>query len=440
MKSLVDVASEKVNWSNWARNQKVEQVSLYSPTTEQEIQQIVRLASANGSRIKAVGSGHSFTAIALAEEMLVDLSRYDAVIEIDKVKNTATVQSGIQLSKLNIELHKNGLAMQNLGDIAYQTIAGAISTSTHGTGLQFSGIADQVVAMRIVLADSSVIECSREINAELFHCARVGLGALGLISTVTLQLVKAFNLSVIEEPMRVDDVLANLDHHVESNDHFEFFWVPHTGWALTKRNNRTTEDSKPMSKFSHWYSKTLMENYAFGAVCMLGRARPSLIPKLAKALPSSGRNEYSDASYKVFASKRIVKFYEMEYAIPREACEEALNRVRRMVGDSGFFLNFPVEVRFTAADEIPLSTASNRESAYIAVHIYKGMNYVPYFKEVESIMNSYQGRPHWGKIHFQDEKTLAPRYAQWDVFQKVRDTFDPSRLFANRYTETVLGK
>jgi len=440
MKSGVEVTAQEVSWSNWAGNQRVEQASRYLPKTESELQQIVRHASTNRLRVKAVGSGHSFTAISLAEEILIDLSHYDQVIEIDKTKNTVTVQSGIQLSKLNIELHRNNLAMQNLGDIAYQTIAGAISTSTHGTGLKFSGIANQVVAMRIVLADSSVVDCSPEINAELFHCARVGLGALGLISTVTLQLISAFNLSVIEEPMRVDDVLANLDHHVECNDHFEFFWVPHTGWALTKRNNRTSEVAKPMSKFSHWYSKTLMENYAFGAVCMLGRAKPSLIPKLAKALPSSGRNEYCDASHKVFTSKRIIKFYEMEYAIPREACEEALNRVRRMVKDSGFFLNFPVEVRFTAPDEIPLSTASNRESAYIAVHIYKGMNYVPYFREVESIMNSYQGRPHWGKLHFQDAKSLAPRYPQWDVFQNVRNLVDPNRTFANRYTETVLGK
>ena len=440
MKSGVEVTAQEVSWSNWAGNQRVEQASRYLPKTESELQQIVRHASTNRLRVKAVGSGHSFTAISLAEEILIDLSHYDQVIEIDKIKNTVTVQSGIQLSKLNIELHRNNLAMQNLGDIAYQTIAGAISTSTHGTGLKFSGIANQVVAMRIVLADSSVVDCSPEINAELFHCARVGLGALGLISTVTLQLISAFNLSVIEEPMRVDDVLANLDHHVECNDHFEFFWVPHTGWALTKRNNRTSEVAKAMSKFSHWYSKTLMENYAFGAVCMLGRAKPSLIPKLAKALPSSGRNEYCDASHKVFTSKRIIKFYEMEYAIPREACEEALNRVRRMVKDSGFFLNFPVEVRFTAPDEIPLSTASNRESAYIAVHIYKGMNYVPYFREVESIMNSYQGRPHWGKLHFQDAKSLAPRYPQWDVFQNVRNLVDPNRTFANRYTETVLGK
>ena len=433
-------SQQTTRWSNWAGNQQTGTVLLSKPQTESELQQVVQSAQASGRRVKAVGSGHSFTAIAVSEEVLVDLSDYDEIVAIDKINQTVTVQSGIQLSKLNQALYENSLAMQNLGDIAYQTIAGAISTSTHGTGAKFTGIANQVVALRIVLADSSIVECSANVNAQLFSCARVGLGALGLISTVTLKVVSAFNLAVIEEPMRVDDVLQNLDLHVDSNDHFEFFWVPHTGWALTKRNNRNNLPIEPMSKMSHWYSKTLMENYAFGAVCMLGKARPSLIPKLAKALPSSGRNEYSDASHKVFASKRIIKFYEMEYAIPREACAEALNRVRRMVTDSGFFLNFPVEVRFTAPDEIPLSTASNRESAYIAVHIYKGMNYVPYFTEVESIMNSYQGRPHWGKLHFQSAATLASRYPQWDVFQAVRNQVDPQRMFSNQYLETVLGK
>ena len=433
-------SQQTTRWSNWAGNQQTGTVLLSKPQTESELQQVVQSAQLSGRRVKAVGSGHSFTAIAVSEEVLVDLSDYDEIVAIDKINQTVTVQSGIQLSKLNQALYENSLAMQNLGDIAYQTIAGAISTSTHGTGAKFTGIANQVVALRVVLADSSIVECSSNVNAQLFSCARVGLGALGLISTVTLKVVPAFNLAVIEEPMRVDDVLQNLDLHVDSNDHFEFFWVPHTGWALTKRNNRNNLPIEPMSKMSHWYSKTLMENYAFGAVCMLGKARPSLIPKLAKALPSSGRNEYSDASHKVFASKRIIKFYEMEYAIPREACAEALNRVRRMVTDSGFFLNFPVEVRFTAPDEIPLSTASNRESAYIAVHIYKGMNYVPYFKEVESIMNSYQGRPHWGKLHFQSAATLASRYPQWDVFQAVRNQVDPQRMFSNQYLETVLGK
>ena len=440
MKSGVDPKPRMVNWANWAGNQQVDGVSLFMPRSEEELQQVMQFAETNNTRVKVVGSGHSFTAIALAESVLIDLMNYDSVIAIDKIANTVTVQSGIQLSKLNLFLHSNGKAMQNLGDIAYQTIAGAISTSTHGTGVNFTGIANQVVALRLVLADSSVVECSAISNSELFECARVGLGALGIISTVTLQVVPAFNLAVIEQPMRVDELLEDLDNHIATNDHFEFFWVPHTGWALTKRNNRTHEPANPMGKLSHWYSKTFMENYAFGAVCMLGRARPSLIPKLAKALPASGRTEYSDASFKVFTSKRVVKFYEMEYAIPREACVEALNRVRRLVIDSGFFLNFPVEVRFTAPDEIPLSTASNRESAYIAVHIYKGMDFVPYFRAVEAVMNSYQGRPHWGKLHFQDAESLAPRYPKWQQFQVVRDRFDPKRVFTNSYLETVLGK
>ena len=440
MKLSADLKPRNAKWSNWAGNQHVDGVSLFAPRSEEALQQVVQFANSNNIRVKAVGSGHSFTAIALAEGVLIDLTNYDAVIAIDKNANTVTVQSGIQLSKLNLFLHINGMAMQNLGDIAYQTISGAISTSTHGTGSKFTGIANQVVALRLVLADASVVECSATSNPDLFECARVGLGALGIISTVTLQVVPAFNLAVIEQPMRVDELLENLEHHVATNDHFEFFWVPHTGWALTKRNNRTLDAAKPMGKLSHWYSKTLLENYAFGAVCMLGRARPSLIPKLAKALPASGRNEFSDSSFKVFTSKRVVKFYEMEYAIPREACAEALNRVRRLVGDSGFFLNFPVEVRFTAPDEIPLSTASNRESAYIAVHIYKGMDFVPYFKAVESIMNSYQGRPHWGKLHFQNAESLAPRYPKWQQFQTVRDQVDPKRVFSNAYLETVLGK
>ena len=427
------------SWTNWTGNQHARGVTFNYPHCELDLQEIVKRAARSGQRVKAIGSGHSFNGIALAEQQLVELANYGELIEIDAEHHLVTVQAGMQLSKLNEILHRHGLAMPNLGDIAYQTIAGAISTSTHGTGAKLPGLAAQVTGLRIVLADATVIDCSAESNSDLFDCARVGLGAIGLLSTITLRVIPAFTLAVTEEPMRVDDLIENLDHHVETNDHFEFFWVPHTGWALTKRNNRTTEPAKPMGKMSHWYVKTLMENYAFGAVCMLGRFRPSLIPKLARALPASGTNEYSDSSFKIFTSKRIVKFYEMEYAIPRKDCAEALNRVRRLVSDSGFFLNFPVEVRFTAPDEIPLSTASNRESAYIAVHVFKGMNYEPYFREVESIMNDYAGRPHWGKMHFQNAETLKSRYPKWELFRSVRRQVDPQGLFTNQYLQTVLG-
>jgi L-gulonolactone oxidase len=426
-------------WRNWARNQVAEPFAVHRPSSEHDLAAIVKQASAERRTVKVVGSGHSFTDIACTDGHLVDLSLYNRVLAIDPDARTATVQAGIRLEDLNVHLDRRGLALPNLGDIVYQTIAGATSTSTHGTGPLLTGLAGQIVAMRLVLADGSAVDCSSTEESELFHCARVGLGALGIISTVTLGVVPAFNLAAVEEPMRVDDVLAAIDEHVDGNDHFEFYWVPHTGWALTKRNNRTTEALSRRGRLVEWRDDYLVQNYAFGALCRVGRARPRWIPKLAKALPSAGRVSYVDRSYRVFASPRLVRFYEMEYAIPREAGVEALERVRRFVEDSGLLLSFPVEVRFTAPDDIPLSTANGRESCYIAVHVFEGMEYRPYFEGVERIMDAYGGRPHWGKLHFQTARTLAERYPEWERFVAVRDRVDPERRFSNPYLERVLG-
>jgi L-gulonolactone oxidase len=433
------MAAAAGTWQNWARNQTAHPVEVHQPTSEHDLATIVEQAAGDGRRVKVVGSGHSFTDIACTDGHLLELGRYNRVLAIDPDARTATVQAGIRLEDLNLELDRRGLAMPNLGDIAYQTVAGATSTSTHGTGVRLTGLAGQISGLRLVLADGSALDCSADTEPELFHCARVGLGALGIVSTVTLRVVPAFNLAVVEEPMRVDALLDDLDAHVDGNDHFEFFWVPHTGWALTKTNNRTTDPLSPRSRFSEWRNDMFMQNYAFGALCRVGRLRPRWIPKLAKALPASGRVTYVDQSYRVFASPRLVRFYEMEYAIPREACAEALNRVRRFVEDSGLLLNFPVEVRFTAPDDIPLSTASGRESCYIAIHVYQGMEHRPYFEGVERIMDDYGGRPHWGKLHFQTAATLPTRYDQWEQFLAVRDRVDPQRRFANDYLARVLG-
>jgi L-gulonolactone oxidase len=427
------------HWRNWAGNQQCAPAAIEHPASEDEIAAIVRSAASAGRRVKAVGAGHSFTAVALTDGHLLNLARYGRVLSVDREQHTATVQSGIALSDLNVALHAHGLAMPNLGDIAYQTIAGATSTATHGTGAKLGGLATQIAGMRIVAGDGSVIECSATVEPEIFHAARVGIGALGIVSTVTLQSVPAFSLRAVEMPERVDKLLANLDDHVANNDHFEFFWVPHTGWALTKWNNRTDEPEAPRSRRQEFYNDILMQNIAFGALNRIGRLRPSLIPRLSRMIPSSGRVEYVDRSYRVYASPRMVRFYEMEYAIPAEACAEALNRVRRFVDESGLTISFPVEVRFTAPDDIPLSTAYGRPTCYIAVHVFQGMQYQQYFEAVEDIMDDYGGRPHWGKLHFQTAETLAPRYPQWDRFQAVRRRLDPAGTFANPYTDRVLG-
>jgi FAD-linked oxidoreductase len=337
-------------------------------------------------------------------------------------------------------LHSEGLALANLGDIAYQTVAGAISTSTHGTGKALTGLAGQVVAMKLINGKGEIIECSKSVNPQIFDVARVSVGALGIITEYTLQAVPSFRLRALEQPMRLDDVLENAHDLADTHDHFEFFWIPHTKWALTKRNNRTEDELQPLPRVKGWIEKTFMENYAFGAVCRVGRARPSLIPRLATALPSSGSREYVDQSYKIFASPRIVRFYEMEHALPVEALVPALKEIRAMVDRKGYLLNFPVEVRFTKGDDVPLSTAYGRDSAYIAVHVYKGMECEPFFRDVEDILRAYDARPHWGKMHYRDAEELSKLYPRWDEFIALRDQLDPQRTFSNAYSDTVFGK
>lgn len=430
---------DRTSWSNWAGNQACAPTAICRPTSEAELVRLVVDAANAGQRVKCVGAGHSFTPIACTDGVMVDLRGYGRVVGHDPAARTITVQAGITLAALCEELDQRGLALENMGDIAYQSIAGATATATHGTGWHFGNISSRIVGMRIIAGDGAVVECSADENPEVLAAARVGLGALGIVSTVTVQAVKAFRLHAIEEPIRVDEVLADFDGFMSSADHVEFYWVPHTAWALTKRNRRTDEPAAPRPRVKQLLDDVVLPNVAFGALCRIGRRKPDWIPRLAKILPSTGRLEYTDRSHHVFTSPRLVRFYEMEYSIPRDAIPEALNRVRRLVDEAGIQLSFPVEVRVVAPDDIPLSTASGRASGYIAVHVYKGTPYDAYFQGVERIMDAYGGRPHWGKMHFQRAETLAERYPRWDEFQAVRRRLDPEGRFTNQYLERVLG-
>ena len=427
-------------WRNWAGNQKASPLSIESPRSVDELAALVASASDLGQKVKAVGSGHSFTSAAATNGRMVRLESLSGILNVDRAKCQVTVGAGTRLSDLNTLLHSEGLALANLGDIAYQTVAGAISTSTHGTGKALTGLAGQVVAMKLINGQGEIIECSKSVNPQIFDVARVSVGALGIITEYTLQAVPSFRLRALEQPMRLDDVMENAHDLASAHDHFEFFWIPHTKWALTKRNNRTEDELQPLPRVKGWIEKTFMENYAFGAVCRVGRARPSLIPRLATALPSSGSREYVDQSYKIFASPRIVRFYEMEHALPVEALVPALKEIRAMVDRKGYLLNFPVEVRFTKGDDGPLSTAYGRDSAYIAVHVYKGMECEPFFRDVEDILRAYDARPHWGKMHYRDAEELSKLYPRWDEFIALRDQLDPRRTFSNAYSDTVFGK
>ncbi|HLM64189.1 MAG TPA: D-arabinono-1,4-lactone oxidase [Acidimicrobiales bacterium] len=429
----------RATWTNWGGNQACAPAEIARPTSEAHLVDLVKAAAAREQRVKAVGAGHSFTSIACTDGVLVDLSGYGRVLRHDPAKGHVTVEAGIPLHRLSDELDARGLALENMGDIDRQSVSGATQTATHGTGLRFGNLSSQIVAMRLVTADGSVLDLSADENPEFFAAAGVGLGALGLVSTVTLRCPPAFRLHAVEEPIPVDDVLRDLDDLVAENDHFEFYWVPHTRWALTKRNRRTDEPARARGAVREWVDDIVLQNAAFGVLCRAGRWRPSLIPRLAKIIPTTGRLDYIDRSDRVFTSPRSVRFWEMEYAVPRAALPEALNRVRALVDQIGVPISFPVEVRVAASDDIMLSTAHGRETGYIAVHVYKGTPYDAYFSGVERIMDDYEGRPHWGKMHFQRAETLATRYRKWNAFQQVRRDLDPEGRFANPYLDRVLG-
>nr|WP_037610638.1 D-arabinono-1,4-lactone oxidase [Streptacidiphilus rugosus] len=427
-------------WSNWAGNQNARPRREVAPASVAELAEAIGAAAADGLPVKAVGSGHSFTAIAATDGLLVRPDRLTAVRAIDHAAGTVTVESGLGLEKLNQLLEHAGLALTNMGDIMVQTVAGATSTGTHGTGRASGSLAAQIKGLEIVLADGTVTRCSPTENAELFQGARLGLGALGVVSAITFGVEPAFLLTAHEKPMAFDEVVGRFDELATENEHFEFYWFPHTEGCSTKRNNRSQGPAAPLPGFRKWFDDDFVSNTVWEGACRVGRAMPRTIPGIARiASKAWSERTYTDVSYKVFTSPRRVRFVEMEYAVPREAATTVLRELKRLVERSDWKISFPVEVRVAPADDLWLSTASGRDTAYIAVHLYRGTADQGYFTEVEKIMTAHQGRPHWGKLHTRDAAYLADAYPHFADFTALRDKVDPERRFANDYLRRVLG-
>jgi L-gulono-1,4-lactone dehydrogenase len=418
-------------WTNWARQQRCAPERIETPPSEEELARAVRGAR----RVKVAGSGHSFTDIACTDGAMIDMSGMRRVLAVEG--DLVTVQAGITLHDLGEELRSRGLAMENQGDVDPQTLAGAISTATHGTGGGFGNLSSQVVGVRLVDGTGEVRDLR---GGDELRAARVSLGALGAISAVTLRCVPAFTIHRVDRPAALDDVLPRLDELVDSHDHWEAFVMPYTRRALTLTSERTDRAPEPPGRAAAFVHDVVLENAVLGAFCRTGRAFPRAIPALNRTLARlmSG-SEHVDASNRVYANTRLVRFTEMEYAIRREHAAEALERVLALIERRRLPVGFPIELRVTAPDDALLSTAFERPTAYIAVHQYVGMEFETYFRAVEAIMDEYDGRPHWGKRHYQTAATLRPRYPQWDRFAEIRERLDPERRFENDYLRRVLG-
>ena len=443
------------------------------PRSTHEVADEVRKAAADGLTVRMAGTGHSFTPVAATDGVLLRPGGMTSIRSVDAAAGLVTVEAGCPLKVLNASLLARGLSLANMGDIQVQTVAGATQTGTHGTGRDIGGMAAQVAGLELVLADGTVVTCSADslpaaaasattapaaplpattppatpaapppatTPPGLFDAARVGLGALGVVTAVTFRVVPAFLLEAREEPMQWSEVISRLDELTSENEHFEFYWFPHTEGCLTKRNNRSPGPPRPLPRFRYLLDDEFLSNTVFGVTCRLGHAVPGVITTVnglaGKAL---GSRSYVDAAYRVFTSPRRVRFKEQEYAIPRESLADVLAEIRALFARRDWRISFPIEVRVTPGDDLWLSTAYGRSSAYIAIHVFHASPHQEYFRDVEAVMTAVAGRPHWGKMHTRSAEYLRQAYPKHGDFVALRDELDPERRFGNPYLTQVLG-
>ena len=430
-------------WRNWSGLVEAHPREVLTPATVEEVAEVVRRAREAGTTVKATGTGHSFTAIAAPEHTLLRPEGMRGVLSVDREAMTVTVRAGTRLHDLNLALERLGLSLHNMGDIAEQTLAGAVSTGTHGTGGVAAGLAAQLAGLELVTGTGDVLRASAEENPDVLDVARVGLGALGVLTSLTFRVEPLFVVEAHEQPMTWDRALATYDEMVAAAHHVDAYWFPHTDRMLVKQNVRTDlspGDQEPPSRLAAWWEDELVSNTLFGAVCRLGELAPGLVPRISQV---SGRalseRTYSDLAHRVFVSSRSVVFREMEYALPREAGLDVLRECRRVIEASDWRINFPVEIRTAPADDVPLSTSHGRDSLYLAFHVSARSDHRAYFAGIEPILREAGGRPHWGKLHTRTAADLAPAYDRFDDVLAMRDRLDPDRVFANDHLRQVLG-
>lgn len=428
-------------WRNWAGDESCRPTAIERPASVEEVVAALERTAEAGERLRVAGSGHSFSDVACSDGRLMTLERMNRVLDVDRAGGRVRVEGGITLNALNAALASHGLALENLGDVDAQTIAGAIATATHGTGARLRNISAQVESLELVLADGTTQTlAASDADADPYLAARVAVGSLGVVSAVTLRCVPSFTLHGVDAQAPLEETLDRFEELGAANDHFEFYVFPHTTTALTRTNNRVDGPPRPRSARREWAEDVLVTNHVFHAFCLAGRTAPPLIPHINRIVTRvAGSSEITDRSDRIFATRRLVRFTEMEYAVPREHTATAVRRVLALVEEQGFRIPFPIEVRTVAQDDAFLSPVQGRPSGYVAVHMFKGMEWRPYFRAVEQIMDELGGRPHWGKRHFQTAATLRPRYPDWDRFQAVRAAFDPAGRFVNMHTDRVLG-
>ena len=426
---------------NWDRTLVCKPQHFYQPESEEEVIEIVRNVGRAGGTARTVGAGHSWSPLVITDGALLNLDHLNRVVSVDSERKQVTVQAGIRIKELNALLPKHGLALTNLGSIAEQSIAGAISTGTHGTGLRFGSLSTQIVGMNLVTAEGRLLQISLDQQPELMAAARVSLGALGVITQVTIQCVQAFNLYLQAEPRAFDEVLQNIDALNRENDRVRLYWFPGTEVIYVMTLNHTDQSITPRRPTIEWFKNVAIRHDLMALLIRAGHRVPDLVDRINQFETRVGFVKETQ----VAQSDRLLnipmppRHQESEYAVAVENTAEAIRLTRRIIEENNYKVSVPVEVRFVASDEDMLSPAYRRTVCYVGAYTYSENFAQPYFKGFERAMKSLDGRPHWGKRHSLTTAEAQQVYPMFNRFNEIRKELDPTGLFANPFIRGLFG-
>lgn len=421
---------------NWAGSFEFSPAHVFSPKSETELVQIVSDAHQKNHTLRAKGSAHSWTPLIATNDWFISFDQLSGITEVQKEQKTVSALAGTKLKTFTHDCFKHDLALPNQGDIEAQSLAGALSTGTHGTGATLQSLSNQIQKARVVLADGSIKTVDQKTDPDFFNAFRVSLGAFGLMSQLKIKMIDSYKLKMNSWPESMDATLEKLDQLIAENRHFELFYFPIGDWSIVKTMNITNDPVIEPTVFTK-LNEVVLNNWFYELINIIAQKtnRFDSFDRLMKKVVSPEKAIHW--SHQVFPSIRTVKFMEMEFNVPRDQFRVVFSELKATIKKLGFKTLFPIEIRFVKSDDIWISPAYQRESVYFAVHTYIDQDYREYFLALQSVFKKYGGRPHYGKWHSYERRDFEQVYPRWNDFCEMRQKIDPQGRWLNPHLRAL---
>jgi sugar-1,4-lactone oxidase-like protein len=428
----------KYHFKNWAQNEQCFAENLFQPENENEIIQLLKKCNEEKKRLRTFGTGHSWSPVCLSDNYLMNLDRYNELIDLNKDKNQVTIQSGMKLWQLNEYLYKEGFSLKNLGSVSAQSVAGAVSTATHGSGINYQILASQVDSLKLATLSGEVLHLQKERDAELFRQALVSLGCLGIISEITLNIDERYHLHEQSGLKDFDEVCDNVLQWIHECDHLKLWWFPHDHRIMVYRYNRTREKVRD-SKFRQVVFDEVLADIFFKGLIWWGNRKPERRKSINRFICDAFLKDINriEKNWKVFNVAMPPIHRETEWAFDIQHTPQLLRTYRDMISQNNHYINFVQEIRFVKGDNFALSPCYKRDSIYLGAYHACNADWQPLFQDFENLAKQFNGRPHWGKEFSPDKKYLEEHYPELEKFRDLRNKLDPDNLLQNEFTEAI---